>query len=132
RALRQMLKSNSNVDLISFFSLRTQDTINVAANDEMLLIPIPTRELFEQELPSFDLIILQNFEYLPYGIADYLENIRSYVDGGGGLVMLGGAVSFTSGGYFGTPIVAALPIELYGPFDSGSVLDTHKFSPVLT
>ncbi|MEO8554070.1 MAG: glutamine amidotransferase, partial [Kofleriaceae bacterium] len=132
RALRQMLKSNPNVDLISFFILRTQDSVSLVPNDEMSLIPFPTRELFEQQLPSFDVIILQNFEYLPYGIGDYLENIRSYVDGGGGLAMLGGAQSLTSGGYFGTPVAAALPIELYGPFDSGPVLDTGKFQPQLT
>jgi uncharacterized membrane protein len=77
-------------------------------------------------------IVLQNFEYLPYGIGDYLENIRSYVEGGGGLAMLGGAQSFTSGGYYGTPVAAALPVELYGPFDSGPILDTGKFSPQLT
>src|SRR5262249_20199243 len=98
----------------------------------MSLIPFPTRELFEQQLPSFDLIILQNFEYLPYGIGDYLENIRSYVKGGGGLAMLGGAQSFTSGGYFGTPAAAALPVGLFGPFESGPVLDTQKFQPQLT
>ena len=92
----------------------------------MSLIPFPTRELFEQQLPSFDLIVLQNFEYLPYGIGDYLENIRSYVEGGGGLAMLGGAQSFTSGGYYGTPVAAALPVELYGPFDSGPILDTAE------
>jgi uncharacterized membrane protein len=132
RALRQMLKSNPNVDLISFFILRTQDDVSLVPNDEMSLIPFPTRELFEQQLPSFDLIILQNFEYLPYGIGDYLENIRSYVEGGGGLAMLGGAQSFTSGGYFGTPVAAALPVDLYGPFDSGPVLDTGKFQPQLT
>ncbi|MDB4954792.1 MAG: hypothetical protein JWO36_2361 [Myxococcales bacterium] len=132
RALRQMLKSNPNVDLISFFILRTQDDISIVPNDEMSLIPFPTRELFEQQLPSFDLIILQNFEYLPYGIGDYLENIRSYVEGGGGLAMLGGAQSFSSGGYFGTPVAAALPVDLYGPFDSGPVLDTQKFAPQLT
>ncbi|HTR55893.1 MAG TPA: glutamine amidotransferase [Kofleriaceae bacterium] len=132
RALRQMLKSNPNVDLISFFILRTQDDISLVPNDEMSLIPFPTRELFEEQLPSFDVIILQNFEYLPYGIGDYLENIRSYVEGGGALVMLGGAQSFTSGGYYGTPVGAALPVELYGPFDSGPVLDTQKFSPQLT
>ena len=132
RALRQMLKSNPNVDLISFFILRTQETISLVPNDEMSLIPFPTRELFEQQLPSFDLIILQNFEYLPYGIGDYLENIRSYVEGGGGLAMLGGALSFTSGGYYGTPVAAALPVELYGPFDSGPVLDTQPFQPQLT
>ena len=132
RALRQMLKSNPNVDLISFFILRTQDSISMVPQDEMSLIPFPTRELFEQQLPSFDLIILQNFEYLPYGLGDYLENIRSYVDGGGGLAMLGGAASFSSGGYYGTPVAAALPIELYGPFDAGPLLDTQKFTPQLT
>ena len=40
--------------------------------------------------------------------------------------------SFTSGGYFGTPVAAALPVDLYGPFDSGAILDTQKFSPQLT
>jgi uncharacterized membrane protein len=132
RALRQMLKSNPNVDLISFFILRTQDSISVVPTDEMSLIPFPTRELFEQQLPSFDLIILQDFEYLPYGIGDYLENIRSYVEGGGGLAMLGGAASFSSGGYYGTPVAAALPVDLYGPFDAGPVLDTQRFAPQLT
>ncbi len=132
RALRQMLKSNPNVDLISFFILRTQDSISLVPNDEMSLIPFPTRELFEQQLPSFDLIILQNFEYLPYGIEPYLENIRSYVEGGGGLAMLGGAASFSSGGYYGTPVATALPVELYGPFESGPLLDSHPFSPQLT
>ncbi|MBA3397699.1 MAG: hypothetical protein H0T89_34060 [Deltaproteobacteria bacterium] len=133
RSLRQMLKSNPNVDLISFFILRTQDDIqgNVQ-NDEMSLIPFPTRELFEQQLPSFDLIILQDFEFMPYGISEYLDNIRAYVEGGGGLAMLGGAASFSSGGYYGTPVAAALPVELYGPFDRGPILDTAKFSPQLT
>lgn len=132
RALRQMLKSNPNVDLISFFILRTQDDVSLVPNDEMSLIPFPTRELFEEQLPSFDVIVLQNFEYLPYGIGDYLENIRSYVEGGGGLAMLGGAQSFTSGGYYGTPVAAALPVDLFGPFDSGPILDTKKFQPKLT
>jgi uncharacterized membrane protein len=132
RALRQMLKSNPNVDLISFFILTTQDDVSLVPQDEKSLIPFPTRELFEQQLPSFDLIIFQNFEFLPYGIADYLENIRSYVEGGGGFAMLGGAASFSSGGYYGTPVAAVLPIELFGPFDSGPLLDTQKFSPQLT
>jgi uncharacterized membrane protein len=131
RALRQMLKSNPNVDLISFFILRTQDDVSLVPNDEMSLIPFPTRELFEEQLPSFDLIILQDFEYLPYGIRDYLENIRSYVEGGGGLAMLGGAASFSSGGYYDTPVAAALPVELYGPWEN-NVLDRQRFSPVLT
>ncbi len=132
RALRQMLQANPNVDLISFFILRTQDDISLVPQDEMSLIPFPTRELFEEQLPSFDLIVLQNFEYLPYGIGDYLENIRSYVEGGGGLIMLGGAQSFASGGYQGTPVAEALPVELPAPWSSSPLLDTGKFRPALT
>ncbi len=132
RALRQMLKSNPNVDLISFFILRTQDDISLVPNDEMSLIPFPTAELFEEQLPSFDLIVLQNFEYLPYGLGDYLDTIRAYVEGGGALAMLGGAQSFSSGGYQNTPVAAALPVELLTPFSSAPLLDTGRFSPVLT
>jgi uncharacterized membrane protein len=127
-----MLKSNPNVDLISFFILRTQDDVSLVPNDEMSLIPFPTRELFEEQLPSFDLIVLQNFEHFPYSIGDYLESIRAYVDGGGGLAMLGGAQSFSSGGYYGTPVAAALPVELSNPLHSGAALNTAWFSPILT
>jgi uncharacterized membrane protein len=132
RALRQMLESNPNVDLISFFILRTQDDISLVPQDEMSLIPFPTRELFEEELPSFDLIVMQNFEYLPYGIGDYLENIRAYVEGGGGLAMLGGEMAFSSGGYHGTPVAAALPVELAPPWNRNELLDTARFQPILT
>lgn len=143
RALRQMLKSNPNVDLISFFILRTQDDVSLVSNEDMSLIPFPTTELFERQLPSFDVIVLQNFEFQPYGIGDYLENIRSYVEGGGGLVMLGGEQSFTSGGFYGTPIASALPVELVNPAESASIsktgatgarnwIDTTRFQPLLT
>lgn len=132
RATRAMLEDNPNVDLISFFILRTQDDLGAAVpSDEMSLIPFPTRELFEQQLPSFDVIILQNFEFLPYGLGDYLENIRSYVEGGGGLAMLGGEMSFSSGGYWGTPVARALPVELVDPY-ARALTDTAEFQPVLT
>ncbi len=133
RALRGMLKQNPNVDLISFFILRTEDDIKRAPDGELSLIPFPTRELFAQELPSFDLVVLQNFNYGPYGIGRYLENIRSYVQGGGGLMMLGGPLSFASGRYTGTPIAKALPVELPSPLDASSqLLDTESFRPKLT
>ncbi|HTM22919.1 MAG TPA: glutamine amidotransferase [Kofleriaceae bacterium] len=133
QALRRMLKENPNVDLISFFILRTAEDLSLVPNDELSLIPFPTHELFLEELPSFDLIVLQNFEYAPYGIGVYLENIRQYVAGGGGLAMLGGGHSFASGGYSGSPLEEALPVELPSPMRAPrDLLDTRMFRPVLT
>ena len=108
-ALRRMLKHNPNVDLVSFFILRTGRDTNSVPSSEMSLIPFPTRELFEEQLPSFDAIILQNFEYAPYGIGTYLQNIHDYVYQGGALAMVGGGHSFASGRYTGTPIARLLP-----------------------
>jgi uncharacterized membrane protein len=133
RALRGMLKQNPNVDLISFFILRTQNSILNASNDELALIPFPTHELFEEQLPSFDMIVLQNFEFLPYGLAPYLDNIKDYVKGGGGLVMLGGAASFGAGGYAGTPVADVLPVELPpGHTNLEKQLNAEPFTPQLT
>ena len=49
RALRGFFKADPNVDLISFFILRTPDDLQSVASEEMSLIPFPTRELFEDE-----------------------------------------------------------------------------------
>lgn len=47
--------------------------------------------------------------------------------------MLGGATSFSSGGYFGTPLAAALPLELTDMYnDANATLDIQRFSPRLT
>src|SRR5262249_31804259 len=62
RAVRQMLESNPNVDLISFFILRTLNDIYLVPENEMSIIRFPYKELFEEQIPSFDLIVLQNFD----------------------------------------------------------------------
>jgi uncharacterized membrane protein len=130
RFLRKLLKKNPNVDLISFFILRTGASIDVARRHELSLIPFPTRELFEEQLGSFDLIVFQNFTYRGYHMKQYLPLIRDYVRDGGGFVMVGGDLSFASGGYAGTAIETFLPVTL--PGDRGDLLQPERFRPVLT
>jgi uncharacterized membrane protein/Mg-chelatase subunit ChlD len=64
------------------------------------------------ELQSYDSVILSNvgaWELSP----DQLKMIQSNVrDLGGGLVMIGGEHSFGAGAYGGTPIEAALPVDM--------------------
>ncbi|MBM3222612.1 MAG: hypothetical protein FJZ47_02240 [Candidatus Tectomicrobia bacterium] len=112
RFLRQGLKQDPGIDMISFVILRTPtDVVNVPEN-QLSLIPFPTQRLFTQELKNFDLIIFENFSYQLYFPWYYLENVRKYVHEGGAFAMLGGMLSFAQGGYTGTPIEDILPISM--------------------
>lgn len=112
RFLRQGLKQDPSIDMISFVILRTPtDVVNVPET-QLSLIPFPTQRLFTQELKNFDLIIFENFSYQQYFPWYYLDNVRKYVQEGGAFAMLGGELSFAQGGYAGTPIEDILPITM--------------------
>lgn len=130
RFLRSFLKRDPATDLISFFILRNTSDLTMADPDELALIPFPTDELFNEHLGSFDLVIFQNFEYGPYQMGAYLPRIRDYVLRGGSFAMIGGPLSFHSGGYAGTAIAEILPVELppAGAPPTRTVV-TDRFSP---
>ncbi len=137
RFLRAMLRRDPNVDLVSFFILRTETDEQPWNHDDLSLIPFPTFEIFEEQLRSFDLVIFQNFNYAPYGVEPFLPNLRDYVEEGGALAMIGGDLSFTSGGYGLTPLRDILPVELppLAPTLDGEndpALTTDSFKPRLT
>ena len=73
RALRQWLKSDASVDVVAFFILRTPTSDVRAGYNELALIPFPVDELFKEHLPSFDAIVLQDFDAQPYGLEKYLR-----------------------------------------------------------
>ena len=79
RFLRQHLKENPNVDLISFFILRTPNDNPQVMDKELSLIPFPTNKIFDTELHTFDVVIFQNFDYRPFNMAHFLPNIREAV-----------------------------------------------------
>ena len=112
RELRQYLKSDASIDLVAFFILRTPADDVHASQDELALIPFPVDELFSEHLPSFDAVILQDFDAQPYGLERHLPALARYVRAGGGLIMVGGPNSFVSGGYADTPLAEVLPVEL--------------------
>ena len=115
RFLRQLLKKDPNVDLISFFILRTPGDDPHSSQDELSLIPFPTQEIFQEQLKTFDLIIFQNFNHRPYRMSQYLDGIAAYVRDGGAFAMIGGDQSFSAGDYAGTPIEEILPVTLFPP-----------------
>lgn len=112
RFIRQALKGDPSIDLLSFVILRTPfDTVDVP-DYQLSLIPFPTHRLFNEELANFDLVVFDNFPYQLYFPTQYLENVRRFVENGGAFAMFGGRQSFDLGGYAGTPIEPLLPVAL--------------------
>jgi len=68
RFLRNLLKHDPNVDLISSHPAHTRGR-GGGLPDELSLIPFPTEELFREQLRSFDVMFLLNFNYGPYSVA---------------------------------------------------------------
>jgi uncharacterized membrane protein len=120
RFLRGLLEQDPNVDLVSFFILRS-NADDPGPQHELSLIPFPVPEIFGEQLRTFDAVIFQNFAYSPYRgleIERFLPNLREYVRDGGGLAMLGGEQSFGDGRYGQTPLADVLPVA---PVDGATV-----------
>lgn len=132
RALRNWLKSDAAIDVVSFFILRTPgDEVN-APDEELALIPFPVRELFTEALPSFDAVLFQDFDAEPYGLTPHLPAIAKYVEAGGGLIHVGGPNAFSAGGYAGSPLARVTPVDMLRLGNDEQPADTTAFVPVPT
>jgi uncharacterized membrane protein len=130
RALRNWLKSDNSVDLVSFFILRTDgDDTNTDEDAELALIPFPVDELFDEHLPSFDAVLLGDIDAERYRLSRYLGNLARYVEQGGGLILIGGPSAFAGGAYASSPLDRVLPVTLV---NSERPFDTIEFVPRLT
>jgi uncharacterized membrane protein len=133
RFLRSLLRLDPNVDLVSFFILRTDSDEMPLGSGEMSLIPFPYREIFDEQLSSFDLLIFDNFNFKPYWVEPYLPGVRAYIEGGGALAMIGGDLSFASGRYGESQLQPVLPVNLAGiPQEGASSFATDSYRPRLT
>jgi len=126
RAWRNLLKSDPAVDLVHFTILRTPQKDDFTPVRELSLIVFPMRELFEQKLKEFDLIIFDRYESSNLITRDYFRNISEYVKGGGALLVSVGPVFATQRSLYRTPLGTILPAA-----PLGDVLETG-FKPKIT
>ena len=86
RVWRNLLKSDPSVDLIHFTILRPPHKQDPTPTRELSLIPFPVRELFEERLAEFDLVVFDR--YIRRGVITdlYLVHVADYVRGGGALL----------------------------------------------
>ena len=114
--LRRLLKSDPNIDLVSFFILRGPSDQSMFPPRAYSLIEFPYQDLFDlnRDLKSFDVVVFQNFAYRPY-LRDQsvrlLGSLAEFVRRGGGLAMLGGEMAFAAGEYGGTPLEEVMPVR---------------------
>jgi hypothetical protein len=127
RFLRRLLKEDPGVDLVSFFILRTPEDSSEVPESELSLIPFPERELFEEQLHTFDVVLFVDFNFGPYSVGRYLGRVRRFVEqDGGGFAMVGGVRSFFEGAYHETEIADLLPVEI-----ARKRADLRPFIPVV-
>jgi hypothetical protein len=126
RAWRQLLKADPNVDLIHFTILRSPLKADAAPLNELALIAFPMRELFEEKLDGFDLIIFDSYSRQGPVLATYFDNITRYVRNGGALMVAAGPDFGGPGSLTNSPLVSVLPVAPDGPPILGS------FTPHLT
>ena len=114
RTWRNLLKSDASVDLVHFTILRPPEKQDGTPINELSLIAFPTRELFQQKINEFQLIIFDR--YARQGVLPiiYFDNIAKYVQDGGAVLVAAGPDYASPTSIWRTPLDAVLPAEPSG------------------
>ncbi|AXI44832.1 hypothetical protein C1J03_01550 [Sulfitobacter sp. SK012] len=109
RTWRNLLKSDSSVDLVHFTILRPPEKQDGVPVSELSLIAFPTRELFMDKIDDFDLIIFDRYKRRGILPSLYLENVANYVRNGGAVLVAAGPDFASADSLYRTPLGAVLP-----------------------
>src|SRR6476660_6544977 len=114
RTWRNLLKSDASVDLVHFTILRPPEKQDGTPINELSLIAFPTRELFQQKINEFQLIIFDR--YARQGVLPiiYFDNIARYVHDGGAVLVAAGPDYASPTTIWRTPLDVILPAEPSG------------------
>jgi len=134
RTWRNLLKSDASVDLVHFTILRPPEKQDGTPINELSLIAFPTRELFQQKISEFQLIIFDRYARQGLLPMVYFDNIEKYVRDGGAVLIAAGPDYASPTSLWRTPLDAILPAEPSGditeqPFRA-TLTDAGKRHPV--
>src|SRR5256884_9377671 len=114
RTWRNLLKSDASVDLVHFTILRPPEKQDGTPINELSLIAFPTRELFQQRIHEFHLIIFDRYSRQGVLPIPYFDNIARYVRGGGAVLVSAGPDYASTTSIWRTPLDTVLPAEPVG------------------
>ncbi|WP_375305356.1 hypothetical protein WI560_25185 [Bradyrhizobium sp. A11] len=114
RTWRNLLKSDASVDLVHFTILRPPEKQDGTPINELSLIAFPTRELFQQKINEFQLIIFDRYARQGVLPIAYFDNIARYVRSGGAVLVSAGPDYASNTSIWRTPLDTVLPAEPVG------------------
>ncbi|WP_439373732.1 hypothetical protein [Bradyrhizobium sp. DASA03120] len=114
RTWRNLLKSDASVDLVHFTILRPPEKQDGTPINELSLIAFPTRELFQQKINEFQLIIFDRYARQGVLPIAYFDNIARYVRAGGAVLVSAGPDYASNTSIWRTPLDSVLPAEPVG------------------
>ncbi|HTB00631.1 MAG TPA: hypothetical protein VK804_09150 [Bradyrhizobium sp.] len=114
RTWRNLLKSDPSVDLVHFTILRPPEKQDGTPINELSLIAFPTRELFQQKINEFQLIIFDRYARQGVLPIAYFDNIARYVRSGGAVLVSAGPDYASNTSIWRTPLDSVLPAEPVG------------------
>jgi len=114
RTWRNLLKSDASVDLVHFTILRPPEKQDGTPINELSLIAFPTRELFQQKINEFQLIIFDRYARQGVLPIAYFDNIARYVRTGGAVLVSAGPDYASTTSIWRTPLDSVLPAEPVG------------------
>jgi hypothetical protein len=114
RTWRNLLKSDASVDLVHFTILRPPEKQDGTPINELSLIAFPTRELFQQKINEFQLIIFDRYARQGVLQSIYFDNIARYVRQGGAVLVAAGRDYASPTSLWQTPLKSVLPAEPNG------------------
>jgi hypothetical protein len=114
RTWRNLLKSDAAVDLVHFTILRPPDKVDSTPIRELSLIAFPVRELFQDKIGEFDLIIFDRYERRNILPMVYFDNMANYVRKGGAILVVSGPEDAGLDSVYQTALAEVLPTEPTG------------------
>jgi hypothetical protein len=114
RTWRNLLKSDASVDLVHFTILRPPEKQDGTPINELSLIAFPTRELFQQKINEFQLIIFDRYARQGVLPIPYFDNMARYVRAGGAVLVSAGPDYASTTSIWRTPLDSVLPAEPVG------------------
>ena len=126
RTWRNLLKSDSSVDLVHFTILRPPEKQDGVPVSELSLIAFPTRELFLEKIDDFDLIIFDRYKRRGILPALYLDNVANYIRQGGAVLVAAGPDFAGADSIYRSPLGPVLPAA-----PTARVLDV-PYRPIVT